>query len=155
MTAPSLSRMAIWASRRVLPQLNRHARMAPGMAYVISIDVEHGIAELSFAGKTTHAEHVKAKADLLEKCAAHHISKILVDARRLEGQPPTTLEIFDFAVSWVEHARNNPVLLAGVLPRDASTREWWRFGESVAANRGFFTRGFDSLDEARAWLRQA
>ena len=125
------------------------------MEYEISIDNQHGIVEIRLVEHMRHSEHVKARDELLEICRVRKIHKILVDARRLKGTPPSTVEIFDFGASWAELALRTPTLLAGVLPQDPAVRKWWEFGETVAANRGFVSRSFDDVDQARAWLREA
>jgi hypothetical protein len=123
------------------------------MKYEISIDDRHGIVEIRFVEQMPYSEHVKARDELLEICRARKMHKILVDAHGLVGIPATTIELFDFGVSWAELVQQTPTLLAGVLPLDAATRKWWKFGENVAVNRGVVTRSFDDIDEARAWLR--
>jgi hypothetical protein len=62
------------------------------------------------------------------------------------------MELFDFGFSRSDLARRTPVVLAGVLPRDAATRERLLFGETVATNRGFVSLAFDDIEEAREWL---
>lgn len=128
------------------------------MGYEISLDDHHGIVEIRFLKPIPHSDHVEARKEVLELCRAHNIHKILVDARRLTGTittKPTTVELFDFGVSWADLARRTPILLAGVLPQDTATQDWWRFGETVAVNRGLITRAFDDFDKAVAWLRDA
>jgi hypothetical protein len=125
------------------------------MKYEISFDDQHGIVEIRFVESISHSEHVKARDELLEICRVRKIHKILVDARRLIGNPPSTMELFDFGASWAELAKRVPMLLAGVLPQDTATRQWWEFGETVAVNRGLMTRAFDDIDQARTWLRDA
>lgn len=125
------------------------------MDYEIAIDDEHGIAELRLRNAISHAEHLKAREQLVEICRDHRLHKILVDARALRGAPPSTIDLFDFAASWGGLARDVRLVLAGVVPQDVATQKWWKFGETVAANRGFETRIFEEIDEARAWLQDA
>jgi len=126
------------------------------MGYETSIDDGRGIVEIRFLGAVPHSEHVKARDELLEICRVRKIHKILVDARRLIIRDiPSSMELFDFGVSWAELARRMPVLLAGVLPQDAATRKQLMFGDNVAASRGFVTQIFVDIEEARVWLRNA
>lgn len=124
------------------------------MGYELSIDDRHRIVEIRFSEKTEHSEHLKARDEILEICRIRNIHKILVDARELViDLRPSVMELFDFGVSWAEKARGMSNLLAGVLPRDSTTRENVRFGDTVASNRGFVSRAFDDIEEAKAWLR--
>lgn len=126
------------------------------MGYEISIDDRQGIVEIRLLEAVPHNEHVKARDELLEICRVRNIHRVVVDARWLVIRDrPSTMELFDFGVSWSELARRTPVVLAGVFPRDAATRERLQFGETVATNRGFVSRAFDDIEEARAWLRDA
>ncbi len=126
------------------------------MGFEISIDDRHGIAEIRLARQMSYDEHLAARQELLELCRARKLRKILIDARDLCGKPPSTMELFDFGASWAKLGLETPALLVvGVLPRDTAARNWWEFGETVATNRGFVTRTFDHLEQARAWLRNA
>lgn len=123
------------------------------MGYEISIDDRQGIVEIRLLEAVPHSEHVKARDELLEICRVRNIHRILVDARGLVTRDrPSTMELFDFGVSWSDLARRTPVVLAGVLPRDAATRERLLFGETVATNRGFVSLAFDDIEKAREWL---
>jgi len=124
------------------------------MGYETKVDDLHGVVEIHFFESVRHEEHVKAREDLLEACRSREIRKILVDARELAIRDETsTMELFDFGVSWVELTRRMPILLAGVLPRDQHTQKELMFGDTVAFNRGFVTRAFEDIEEARRWLR--
>lgn len=122
------------------------------MGYEISIDANSRIVQIRLADPMSNREHEKARVELIDVCRTENIHKILIDARKLVAAP-STMELFDFAASWPQSARQTPILLAGVLPEDKMARKWWRFGETVALNRGFATRPFNDLDEAVAWLR--
>jgi len=126
------------------------------MTYEISIDDQLGIVEIRLLEAAPHSAHVKARDELLEICRTHNIRGMLVDARDLVIRDrPSTLELFDFGVSWSELAKRTPVLVAGLLPRDAATRERVLFGDTVATNRGLVSQAFDDIEEARAWLRSS
>lgn len=96
-------------------------------------------------------DHIAARAELLATCRANHIRRILVDATEVVQKPSST-HLFDFASAWPAILRENPVVVAGVLPADPEARRWWRFGEDVALNRGLITHAFESAEEAREWL---
>lgn len=124
------------------------------MGYEISIDKGHGIARVRLAGAMSHSENLRCRREVLEACLESKIHKILIDARQLSGKP-TTIEIFDFAASWAGFWTRPRIMIAGVAPEDPSALEWWKFGESAAANRGVVTRAFSDLDQAHAWLSEA
>jgi hypothetical protein len=119
--------------------------------YAVTVDEARRIVELRIAGNMTSAEHAKAREALLAVCRAEGIRRILIDAADLGGEP-TTQALFDFASGWIDVLRRNPVVVAGILPRNDSVRRWWRFGEDVAINRGLICHPFETRDEARAWL---
>jgi len=124
------------------------------MPYEITVDEPHASVEIRFHGETRHSEHIAARDELLKICRDRGIERILVDAREIEIRgEPSMMEIFDFGASWVEKKQGTRVLLAGVFPRDARTRGELIFGDTVALNRGFYTRGFQDIEEARRWLR--
>jgi hypothetical protein len=119
--------------------------------YVITVDAERQIVQLWLAPDMANEEHAKARQDLLAACRAHGIRRILIDATQL-AEKPTTSQLFEFASGWAALLRQSPVVVAGVLPRDAAARQRWRFGEDVAINRGLISHAFESLEEARTWL---
>lgn len=124
------------------------------MPYDLTIDEAHGIVEIRFHGRTPHSEHLTARDKLLEICRTRGFCKILVDVRELEiREEPSTMELFDFGATWVEKKKDARIFLAGVFPRDARTRGELIFGDTVALNRGFYTRGFQDIEDARLWLR--
>ncbi len=126
------------------------------MRHKIAIDDRHEFVGIRLARRMSHREHVAAREELLEVCRERKIRKILIDARDLGGEAPSTLELFEFGASWAKLGRDMPALIvAGVLSRDPALRKWWEFGETVAVNRGFATRTFEDLEQARAWLRDA
>jgi hypothetical protein len=125
------------------------------MPYELKIDEAHGIVEIRFHGATPHGEHVSARDEILEICRSRGIDKVLVDVRELEiREEPSMMDLFDFGASWPAKRKDTRIFLAGVFPRDAHTRGELIFGDTVAFNRGFYTRGFQDVEEARLWLRQ-
>lgn len=83
-------------------------------------------------------------------------TKVLFDGQTLTGDLPT-LERFHLAKFTAEavldlQAQGAPtgMKFACVLREPLLDPE--RFGETVAVNRGMLVKGFDNLEEARAWL---
>ena len=123
------------------------------MGWQTTIDDPHGVVEIRFSEAIRPEEHLKARDELLQICRDRNIHKILADARELEIRDETsTMTLFDFGASWAELTRDMPILLAGVLPRDTHTQKELMFGDTVAFNRGFVTRAFDNIEDARLWL---
>jgi len=76
---------------------------------------------------------------------------VLIDARELEGEPPTTMERYELGASLAEfNSRGILIVVVGKEPIiDPS-----RFGETVAVNRGVRGRAFTDIDEAITWLEE-
>lgn len=124
------------------------------MGYEIGIDERRGIAEIRLFREMAHSAHLRARRELLESCRTRGIRKILVDAADLTATP-TAMDLFEFGAGWSDIAKGGALTVAGIAPRDAGAREQWRFGETVAMNRGLVTRAFDTVENARAWLETA
>lgn len=126
------------------------------MEYEISVDDRDGIVGIRFLKTIPYDGHLKARDEVLEICRVRNIRKILVDARELVIRArPSVMDLFDFGVSWAEKTIGMSLSIAGVLPRDPTTRQQVMFGDTVAFNRGVVTRAFDDIEEAKAWLRGA
>ena len=125
------------------------------MGFETTIDAAQGIVELRCVGTARHEEHILVREELLRICREQGIRRVLIDATELVlRDEPTTLELFDFALGWVERAREMPLRLAAVYPRDAYTRAQVAFGDTVARNRGLGPEAFETREEARAWLQR-
>ena len=126
------------------------------MGYRTTVDATHGVVELRLFDALSHDEHVAARKELIDTCRDRRIRNVLIDARDLiVPRDASFMDGFDFAESWPDVAGGMRVMVAGVLPRDADTRKQVMFGDTVASNRGLLSRAFDSMEEARAWLRTA
>lgn len=126
------------------------------MGYRTTVDATHGVVELRLFDALSHDEHVAARKELIDTCRDRRIRNVLIDARDLiVPRDASFMDLFDFAESWPDVAGGMRVMVAGVLPRDADTRKQVMFGDTVASNRGLLSRAFDSMEEARAWLRTA
>lgn len=76
---------------------------------------------------------------------------VLIDARDLAGEPPTTMERYEQGVLLAEHnSRGILIVVVGKEPIIDPNR----FGETVAVNRGVRGKAFTDLDEAIAWLEE-
>ncbi len=104
-------------------------------------------------GSGGHDDHVSSRDALFAFCQENRVFRIVIDARELQmDESAGTMDFYEFAVSWVEMAAGAPIRIAGVLPRDAASRNDVVFGDNVAHNRGLMTGAFTDIDAARAWL---
>ena len=117
----------------------------------MKLDEQRQIIQLRLGEHMSVAEHVTARQELVALCRKTGMRRILVDASDL-AERPTPWELFDFAAGWPAILLEAPVVVAGVLPRNEAARQWWRFGEDTAVNRGLISHRFETLEEARAWL---
>lgn len=92
---------------------------------------------------------------VLDACAQHRLSQLLVDGRGVYGRMSTG-ERYQWAAFAAEAhqahlAAGNPPLRLAVLARQELI-DPQRFGESVARNRGMDTKATTDPAEAAAWL---
>ena len=80
------------------------------------------------------------------------LNAVLVDAREIAGNPPSTMERFELGVLLSEH-RDSGICLALVAKEPILDPR--RFGETVALNRGAWGKGFTDFDEAVIWLKSS
>jgi hypothetical protein len=124
------------------------------MAYETMIDGEKGIIEVRLFGTAHHSDQLKVRDELIAVCRTRKIHKILIDARELKiNNEPSTMELYEFGVTWSKLSIEMKVILAGVLPLNSKAHADIMFGNTVASNRGFITRSFDDINKAREWLR--
>jgi hypothetical protein len=126
------------------------------MSIRISVRIQARCLHVLAQGRFTLVSAQRSFAEVLETAVQHHICLILLDGRRITGEPSTIDRFFyaKFAALAVALARQRHgafkprfayVLSEPVLdPR--------RFGETVAVNRGLSVKAFDTLEAARIWL---
>lgn len=124
------------------------------MTYTIAIDEVYGIIEISFFDASAHAEHKKARDEVLEICRSRGINKLLIDAQNLKMDASvSTTGLYEFSITWAEMARGFHLKVAAIPPKDHKAKEDARFGDNVAYNRGLKTQTFDDITKARNWLQ--
>jgi hypothetical protein len=81
--------------------------------------------------------------------AQEQLPAALIDARALNGDPPTTMDRFNMGL----HVASNraPGIRLAVVGEPGMV-DPARLGETVAVNRGAAMRVFTDLDAARAWI---
>jgi hypothetical protein len=90
--------------------------------------------------------------EMLEAVARHKVRKVLFDGRGLVGEPKTMERFYygEFAARAVAASAVPRTQFGYVL--EEPLRDPWRFGESVAVNRGMFVKTFDNQEDALEWL---
>ncbi|MFY9942400.1 MAG: hypothetical protein WAK57_09520 [Desulfobacterales bacterium] len=94
--------------------------------------------------------------EMLDAVAHHRAEKVLIDGRKLKGEPKT-IERFFFG-SFAAHAvathlkRGAPRAPQFAYPLREPVLDPQRFGETVAVNRGMWLKSFGNLDDALGWL---
>ncbi len=127
------------------------------MSMKLEMRPESGFLRVAAMGEFSLAEAKGTFLEMLEAVARHQVRKVLVDGRRLEGEPETMERFYygEFAANaFVESANRGTVArstrFAYVLEEPVLDPR--RFGETVAVNRGMLLKAFDNLQDALAWL---
>ena len=103
------------------------------------------------SGLVSAAEVNAAAAELLALVAASGVSRVLADARELEGGHGT-FELYEMAERFATDATARSVREAVLLPQSAAMSSELRFWETACVNRGLHVRVFDDEAAALAWL---
>jgi hypothetical protein len=127
---------------------------------IARISAGSGLLSVMALGEFSLEEAEETFLEILDAVARHRTEKILLDGRKLEGEP-STIERFlygEFAAQTVaRYMRERGVPRASqfayVLQEPVLDPQ--RFGETVAANRGLRAKDFDNLDDALGWLGAA
>ncbi len=95
--------------------------------------------------------------DAVDAATKHNLNVVLVDFREIEGDPPTTMERYDYANFMADVLREKrvkrglPILRFAYVAR-VPFLDQPRFCETVAVNRGVIFKVTDDFEEALAWL---
>ena len=114
-------------------------------------DFEHfeGYASFRPSGNVSFRNAVGIIAKALSLAAGNGISHLLVDTTKLTGFPyPETYERYFMATEWANHSRG---LRLAVIARPELI-DPYRFGVTVARNRGLISDVFTAEPEAIEWL---
>jgi hypothetical protein len=130
------------------------------MSMIVRICAGSGLLSVMALGEFSLEEAEGSFREILDAVARHKTEKILLDGRKLKGEP-STIERFlygEFAARMVaKYMRERGVPRASqfayVLQEPVLDPQ--RFGETVAANRGMWIKVFDNLDDACGWLGAA
>lgn len=126
------------------------------MSIRLEIHPESGFLRVNAMGKFSLQEAKRTFVEMLEAVALHKAEKVLLDGRKLMGNPRTMERFFygEFAAQTVASFENRGVShatqFAYVLKEPVLDPR--RFGENVAVNRGMYVKAFDNLEDALGWL---
>lgn len=120
------------------------------MPYSVAFNDEEKIVEVKVSGDVP-GDSENARKEAVRLCVENRCNRLLVDLREKTIAENVTLECFSFGKAVVRDLAG--VYIAHVLPTDPKAREDVEFTANVAANRGAVTREFDTVDEAKTWLR--
>ena len=122
------------------------------MTIDFKIDIKTNFVQLSCQGVFSNAALFDVYERGLDIAASNGLQAILVDIRKLEGLPPTTMERYKHgekvAKIQFNHDSQSCIALVGKEP----IIDPQRFGETVALNRGAVGRVFTDIYDAVIWL---
>lgn len=116
------------------------------MSYTFSILPKSDIALFHWAGPITYRDRMENLTRITDFCRSHAVHKLIIDGRDQQSETGV-VESFQFA----EEVPKAFVGLRVAVVRRADD-DALEFIETVASNRGSFTRPFLDFDEAREWL---
>src|SRR5262245_8846800 len=118
---------------------------------------ESGLLKVEASGEFSLEEAKRTFLEILEAVAQYHAENILIDARKLKGNP-AHIERF-FYVHFAATATSAFIPKSGLHkpPRFAymmhePLRGPLRYGQTVAENRGMNVKTFETPEEAYKWL---
>ena len=126
------------------------------MGIIIEIRPELSYLNVGAMGEFSLQEAKRTFLEMLEAVAQHQVKKVLLDGRRLTGDPQTIERFYygKFAADSVWMFKDRGISLATkfayVLKEPVLDPQ--RFGETVAVNRGMLVKAFDDLEDALGWL---
>ena len=116
------------------------------MSYSLKIIPESDIAVFHWAGPITYRDRLENLDRMSDFCRDKAVHKLIIDGRDQQSQTGV-VESFQFAEAVPKAFMG--LRVAVVRRADDDSLE---FIETVASNRGSFTRSFLDIDEAREWL---
>src|SRR5262245_43241913 len=129
------------------------------MSMEIEVGIESGLLRVVVRGRFSVQEAKRTFLEVLDAVAQHRASTVLIDGRLLKGKPETMERFYygEFAAKEtgrvaLEHRMVRPPRFAYVL--NEPMLDPWRFGETVAINRGMRVKAFDNLEDALRWIQQ-
>lgn len=114
--------------------------------YSLALIPDTEIALFHWSGPITLADRRENTRRMAQFCESHGVRRLIIDGRD-QLSKTGTIDSFAFGKEVPSEMRG---LIVAVVHR--SDDKSLRFIETVASNRGSFTRSFLTIEEARAWL---
>ena len=126
------------------------------MEFNFTFDAGNRLIRATLAGAFSLSDAETTFMRVLDALVQHQAKKVLIDGREITGEPETMERFYygAFVADAVADLKKRDVSdvpqFAYVLVEPVLDR--YRFGETVAANRGMSVKAFDNLGEAENWL---
>jgi hypothetical protein len=122
------------------------------MSFTVSFDPDTEIVMVKVSGRVSPQVHHAARSEALRVSRENNSLKFLVDLSELNTEDSSVMDCFAFGESF-------PLLspmacIAHVLPTDEKSKKDVRFTSDVSANRGLLTGDFETVDQAKSWLKR-
>jgi len=117
---------------------------------------ETAFLHVDASGEFSLEEAKRTFLEMLAAVAMHKARKVLIDGRKVVGEPKTMERFYygEFAAQAVARSadRERPYVPQFAYVLHEPVLDPQRFGERVARNRGMYVKVFDHLEEALEWL---
>lgn len=120
-----------------------------GPDYTVVVQAHSDILELALSGQATR-ENASEIADVVTNIAIRYDCPVLVDVQALKGRLGVTDTYYHVRRDRPHRQLGRKTAVVD-LPENAS---YYTFHEITATNAGFNIRYFNTLENARAWLRE-
>jgi hypothetical protein len=126
------------------------------MEFNFTFDADNRLIRATLAGAFSLSDAETTFMRVLDALVQHRAKKVLIDGRAITGEPETMERFYyggfvaDAVADLNERGVSDVPQFAYVLVEPVLDK--YRFGETVAANRGMFVKVFDNLEEAENWL---
>jgi hypothetical protein len=116
-----------------------------------------GLLKVDARGEFSLEEAKRTFVEILEAVARYQAHKVLFDGRHLKGEPA---HIERFYYGYFAATETMSLIAKDRIPATTRfayimhepLRDPWRYGETVAVNRGMNVKTFETPEEALVWL---
>ena len=124
------------------------------MGMIFKISAGSGFLHVSATGEFTLGEAKRTFLEVLDALARHNYEKVVIDGRKLTGEPKTIERFYygEFAAQAVASFRGVSRASKFAYVLEPPVLDPGRFGETVAVNRGMNVKAFENLEDAFGWL---
>ena len=124
------------------------------MSLTIQTQIEENYLLVNFQGFFSKDALLEAGEKSLKVAIQKNLKQILFDARKLEGNPPTTLERFEIGEAFADMQRGMKVVIKCVFVGKEPIADPEQFAETVIVNRGGTVKVFTDITNAAKWLKE-